>query len=253
MSIDLNVHPNGIWHVLLNKSERMNALDIPAQKEFCKIWEKDSLDVGCKVIVLSGSGEKAFCVGSDIKEMQETGQMVDSETLKNAIPGVGIQMEKPVISALHGYTVGMGLTMAIHSDFRFALSGSKFSFPEVKHGMLSGISAITLPGLIGEQNALDLMLSGRIIDGTEAIKLGLINKIIDGASSQDVLNYAMNYALELSKNSSEAMRLTKRLILANRNKKINDFFQLIDDARKDVTKSSEFVSVVQKVEGMGRM
>jgi enoyl-CoA hydratase len=83
--------------------------------------------------------------------------------------------------------------------------------------------------------------------------LGLINKIIDGASSQDVLNYAMNYALELSKNSSEAMRLTKRLILANRNKKINDFFQLIDDARKDVTKSSEFVSVVQKVEGMGRM
>jgi enoyl-CoA hydratase len=83
--------------------------------------------------------------------------------------------------------------------------------------------------------------------------LGLINKIIDGTSAQDVLNYAMNYALELSKNSSEAMRLTKRLVLANRNKKINDFFQLIDDARKDVTKSSEFESVVQKVEGMGRM
>ncbi|MFN0005841.1 MAG: hypothetical protein ACKVPZ_12710 [Burkholderiaceae bacterium] len=97
------------------------------------------------------------------------------------------------------------------------------------------------------------MLSGRIIDDTEAIKLGLINKIIDGTSPQIVLNYAMNYALELSKNSSEAMRLTKRLVLANRNKKINDFFQLIDDARKDVTKSSEFESVVQKVEGMGRM
>ena len=79
-----------------------------------------------------------------------------------AIPGVGIELNKPVIAALHGFTIGFGLTLAIHCDFRIAAPGSRFGFPEVQHGMISGISAITLPGLVGEPVALDLMLSGRM-------------------------------------------------------------------------------------------
>ena len=103
--------------------------------------------------------------------------MVTTDTLMRAIPGVGIELNKPVIAALHGFTIGMGLTLAIHCDFRVAAVGSRLGFPEVQHGMISGISAITLPGIVGEPVALDLMLSGRLIDASEALACGLVHRV----------------------------------------------------------------------------
>ena len=74
----------------------------------------------CASRVLTGAGEKAFCAGSDIKEINRTGRMVSTDTLLQAIPGVGIPLDKPVIGALHGYCVGMGMTLALHCDLRIA-------------------------------------------------------------------------------------------------------------------------------------
>ncbi len=73
-----------------------------------------------RVAILTGAGEKAFCAGSDIKEINRTGRMVTTETLMRALPGVGIPLDKPVIAALHGYCVGMGMTLALHCDLRLA-------------------------------------------------------------------------------------------------------------------------------------
>ncbi len=253
MSIDLRILDGGIFHILINRPERMNALDVPAKKALGAAWREVASNDACKAVVISGAGEKAFCAGSDIKEMQETGQMVDTETLMDAIPGIGVVMEKPVVAALHGFTVGMGLTMAIHCDFRIAANGTKFSFPEAKHGMLSGVSAITLPGIVGEAAALDIMLSGRIFDASEAFRMGLVHQLVDGESSEIAFNAALKLALQLASNSLLAMKLTKRLVLADRRRKVAEFASLIDNARLSVTDSTEFGDVINRSSGAGRM
>ncbi len=253
MSIDFSISADGIGHVLINRPERMNALDVPAKQALGRIWQEASDDPRCKVIVVSGAGEKAFCAGSDIKEMQSTGKMVDTDTLMNAIPGIGVALEKPVVAALHGFTVGMGMTVAIHCDFRIASRAARFAFPEARHGMLSGVSAVTLPGLVGESVALDIMLSGRIVDGAEALRLGLVNELVEGAGSSDVLAAAKAFAAKLLANSGLAMGLTKRLILRDRRRKVLEFAKDIDDARLQVTSSTEFSDVVERKEGAGRM
>ena len=253
MSIDLRILDGGIFHILINRPQRMNALDVPAKKALGAAWREVATNNACKAVVISGAGEKAFCAGSDIKEMQETGQMVDTETLMDAIPGIGVVMEKPVVAALHGFTVGMGLTMAIHCDFRVAANGTKFSFPEAKHGMLSGVSAITLPGIVGEAAALDIMLSGRIFDASEAFRMGLVHQLVDGESSEIAFNAALKLALQLASNSLLAMKLTKRLVLADRRRKVTEFASLIDNARLSVTDSTEFDDVINRSSGAGRM
>lgn len=253
MSIDFNLGRDGIGHVLINRPERMNALDVPAKEALGRIWREAAADPACKVLVISGAGEKAFCAGSDIKEMQATGQMATTDTLMNAIPGIGVELYKPVVAALHGFTVGMGMTLAIHSDFRIATRNARFSFPEAKHGMLSGVSAVTLPGIVGERAALDIMLSGRIFDATEASRLGLLSSVVDGDSAADVLAAAMALATTLAANSTLAMALTKRLVLLERRRKVLDHAAEIDAARREVTRSVEFTDVVERKQGAGRM
>ncbi len=253
MGIEFRMLELGIGHVLLNRPERMNALDIPAKQALGQIWREAAADSECKVLVISGAGEKAFCVGSDIKEMQATGGMVDTATLMNAIPGIGHVLEKPVIAALHGYTVGMGLTMAIHCDFRVAARTARFAFPEVKHGMLSGVSAVTLPGIVGEAAALDIMLSGRLFDAQEAARLGLVHRVVDGDTAEAALAGALELARGLVANSALAMMLTKRLVLAERRRKVLEHAALIDEARIAVTGSTEFADVVNRSAGAGKM
>ncbi len=129
---------DGIMVLTLNRPEKLNALDTASKEQLAKLWQMAAHNPDIRVIVLRGAGEKAFCAGSDIKEIQRTGQMVSTETLMRAIPGVGIELNKPTIAALHGFTIGMGLTLAIHCDFRIASPTTRLGFPEVQHGMISG-------------------------------------------------------------------------------------------------------------------
>ena len=112
------------------------------------IWQEIADDDDLRVAVLTGAGDKAFCAGSDIKEINRTGRMVSTDTLLRALPGVGIPLFKPVIAALHGYCVGMGMTLALHCDLRLAARNTMLGYPEVKHGMISAVSAMRLPQVI---------------------------------------------------------------------------------------------------------
>ncbi|HZP76414.1 MAG TPA: enoyl-CoA hydratase/isomerase family protein [Pseudolabrys sp.] len=241
------VDGDGVMVVTLDRPERLNALDVPSKQRLGELWQSAADDARVRVIILRGAGERAFCAGSDIKEIQRTGVMVTTEILMRAIPGVGVALDKPVIAALHGFTVGFGLTLAIHCDYRIAAQGTRFSFPEVQHGMISGVSAITLPGIIGESAALDLMLSGRMIDTQEALAMRLINRV-----AVDPYAEARTLAQTLAKNSPDAVALTKELILADRRKRIAEFAGLIDRARAGVTKSPEYKDVVSQRPGAGR-
>jgi len=247
MSILHEMTFDGILVVTLNRPDSLNALDVSSKEQLGGVWKDAAADPQVRVIVLRGAGEKAFCAGSDIKEIQRTGTMVTTDTLMRAIPGVGIDLNKPVIAALHGFTIGFGLTLAIHCDFRIAATGSRLGFPEVQHGMISGISAITLPGIVGEPFALDLMLSGRMIDASEALAFGLVHRVAPNSHEE-----ALTLARTLASNSPKAVALTKQLVLANRRKQILQFAADVDRARIEVTESAEYRDVVQQRPGAGR-
>jgi enoyl-CoA hydratase len=248
MNVLREISSDGIMVVTLNRPDRLNALDVPSKEQLAEIWRYAAGDPHVRVIVLRGAGEKAFCAGSDIKEIQRTGTMVSTDTLMQAIPGVGVELDKPVVAALHGFAIGFGLTLAIHCDFRIAATGSRLGFPEVQHGMISGISAITLPGIVGEPVALDLMLSGRIIDASEALSCGLVHRVVP-----DVHEEALSLARGLASNSPKAVGLTKQLVLAERRRKILEFAAQVDRARSAVTESAEYRNVVEQRQGAGRV
>ena len=248
MTIQSEIRPDGIMVITLDRPDRMNALDVPAKERLGALWQTAAAEPSVRAIVIHGAGERAFCAGSDIKEIQRTGQMVTTDTLMRAIPGVGIELWKPTIAALHGFTVGFGLTLAIHCDFRIAQAGSRLGFPEVQHGMISGVSAITLPGIVGEPAALELMLSGRLVDDAEALALGLVHAVVP-----DALGEAMARAKALAANSPKAVALTKQLILADRRHRILRHAAEVDAARIAVTRSDEYADVVARKPGAGRV
>lgn len=248
MTVITEQRDDGILVVTLNRPQLMNALDVSSKERLGQIWAEAAADRQVRVVVLRGAGEKGFCAGSDIKEIRRTGRMVSTETLMRAIPGVGVPLSKPVIAALHGFTIGMGLTLAIHCDFRVAAPGTRLGFPEVQHGMLSGVSAITLPGIVGEPAALDLMLTGRLIDAQEALALKLVGRI-----SPDPYEEALVLARQIAANSPRAVALTKDLILADRRRRIAQIAPQIDSARLAVTDSEEYGDVVKGKDGSGRV
>ena len=161
MSVLLEKRASGVAVVTIDRPQVMNALDVPAKERLGEIWQEIANDPQVRVAILTGSGEKAFCAGSDIKEIARTGSMASTKTLMRALPGVGIPLDKPVIAALHGFCVGMGMTLALHCDLRLAAKNTVLGYPEVKHGMISGVSAMRLPQVIPQAKALEMMLLGR--------------------------------------------------------------------------------------------
>jgi enoyl-CoA hydratase/carnithine racemase len=211
MSVLLEKRANGVAIVTLNRPQVLNALDVPAKERLGAIWREISEDPQVHVAVLTGAGDKAFCAGSDIKEINRTGRMVSTDTLLRAIPGVGIPLMKPVIAALHGYCIGMGMTLALHCDLRIAAKNTVLGYPEVKHGMISAVSAIRLPQVIPSAHAMEMLLVARNMSAEEAMRVGLLNAIVD-----DALAEAEAWAATIAGYPPVAVQATKRLAMFSR-------------------------------------
>jgi enoyl-CoA hydratase len=206
LSVLLEKRANGVAVVTLDRPKALNALDVPAKERLGEIWQEIAADPQVRVALLRGAGEKAFCAGSDIKEINRTGRMVTTDVLMRAIPGVGVPLVKPVIAALHGYCIGMGMTLALHCDLRLAARNAVLGYPEVKHGMISGVSALNLPKVIPNALAMEMMLMARNISAEEALRWGLVNAVVD-----DVVAEGEKWAATIAGYSPAAVQATKRL------------------------------------------
>jgi enoyl-CoA hydratase len=211
MSVLLEKRANGVAIVTLNRPQVLNALDVPAKERLAAIWREIADDATVRVAVLAGAGSKAFCAGSDIKEISRTGRMVSTDTLLDAIPGVGIPLFKPVIAALHGYCIGMGMTLALHCDLRLAAKDTVLGYPEVRHGMISAVSALRLPQVVPSAQALEMLLVARNISADEALRWSLLNAVVD-----DVAAEAERWAATIAGYSPAAVQATKRLAMFSR-------------------------------------
>ncbi|TDH51283.1 enoyl-CoA hydratase [Mycobacterium eburneum] len=202
-----DVTDSGVAVVTLNRPERLNAWGPDISAGFYAAIDRADADSGVRVIVLTGRG-RGFCAGADlggagsIDEKLGDGDTDVSELVGERHPHFLTELRKPVIAAINGACVGIGLTHALMCDVRFAAAGAKFATAFTRRGLIAeyGISWI-LPRLAGWGAAMDLLLSGRTFYAEEARELGLVNDVV---ASDQLLARALQYAEDIAANCSPA-------------------------------------------------
>lgn len=203
--------------ITFNKPDRLNVFSYAMFGEVRQAIETFNEDPGVGAAVLTGSG-RAFCAGADVRgwdreiEAQEHGdQRRPQRQDENWVHF--IQRSKPVICAINGLSIGVGLTMTLPCDVRIASDQARLSMRFVRMGVLPELASTRILGhIVGLTQALELMLSGRIIDAPEAGRIGLVNRVVP---HDQLLDRAVETAAETAFNPAESLLAIKRLAWQN--------------------------------------
>jgi enoyl-CoA hydratase/carnithine racemase len=215
--------------ITLNRPDKLNAWTAIMEREVRAAMDEAERDENVRVIILTGAG-RGFCAGADMSLLSSVAaEGLDwvrrAQAVEPASSGVGEgaradfqkkysyfpAMSKPVIAAVNGPCVGLGLVIALYCDLRFASDAARFSTTFARRGLIAEYGmAWMLPHLVGHPNAVDLMFSARMIDAAEAFRMGLVNQVIP----QDAFRGKVReYAADLASNvSPRSLRVMKRQI-----------------------------------------
>ena len=176
---------NGIARVIINRPKVLNALNTPTWADLRTVFENARDDDRVRGIILTGAGDKAFIAGADISELAQAGafQAEESSRFGQAVLELIENLGKPVVAAINGFALGAGCETAMACTIRIAVENARFGQPEVKLGLLPGGGGTQrLPRLVGKGRALQLILSGEMIDAQEAYRIGLVNEVVSAAN-----------------------------------------------------------------------
>src|SRR5438270_4567302 len=172
---------NSIAHVTVNRPKVLNALNMATMEELRTAFHEIKSDVAVRVVILTGSGEKAFVAGADISELAKHDAVSGKEythkgqSVLNLIENLG----KPVIACINGVALGGGCEIAMACTMRLASNTAKLGQPEVKLGIIPGDGGTQrLPRLVGKGIAMQLVLTGEPITADEALRIGLVNEVV---------------------------------------------------------------------------
>ena len=173
---------DGTGYITLNRPEALNAYNIQMRDDLYEVLSAVQDDPDIRVLIIRGTGDKAFCAGADLSEFLTAPSPIIARKVRweRDLWGLFLTLEQPVIAALHGYVLGSGLEMALCCDIRIASSDALFGLPETKLGIIPAAGATqTMPRIIGRTRTLDMLLTGRWLNSDEAYEAGLINEIVD--------------------------------------------------------------------------
>lgn len=215
---------NRIAIVTINRPSKLNALNKITINELHEALKRLVDDNEIRVIILTGSGEKAFVAGADISEFAnfDSSQGAElaakgQELLFNFIQN----LPKPVIAAVNGFALGGGLELAMSAHFRVASDNAKMGLPEVTLGVIPGYGGTQrLPQLIGRGRAMEMILTAQMIDAQKALAYGLVNEVV---SQQELLSYAKSIAEKICKNSPNAIKEAIQAVNANFEDGVNGY------------------------------
>jgi enoyl-CoA hydratase len=201
------------WLIWDNPS-KLNALSPGMSEDALSVIEAYAADPAIKVVIMRGGGRKAFISGGDIKSFDTT--RADAETARLAreapekLRQALLNLEKPLIAMIYGYCLGGGLGMALNADLRFAASDAQFSVPAALRGIAYAPEGLkSLVDLVGPSIAKDIMFSGRRLQAEEALRIGLINRVVDAEELEAV---TIAYAETLAVNAPLSIRASKYFI-----------------------------------------
>jgi enoyl-CoA hydratase len=197
---------DGVAIVRLNRPEKLNSLTREMISALSNLFRDFATDTDLRAVILTGSGEKAFCVGTDISELAEVdeGQALNISKRGQALCDLIEECRVPVIAALNGLAVGGGCELALACHIRLATANARFSLPETKLGIMPGYGGTQrLTREIGSSRALEVMLSGRELSAADAERLGLINRVVAATS---LMADARSLASDIAKLAPLAIR-----------------------------------------------
>jgi len=190
----------------LNRPEKRNAFDNAMYGALTAALQDGIADRGTRVLVITGAGD-SFCAGQDFSEMRADG---DAEHGFPACLQTLIECDKPIVTAVNGVGIGLGLTMLLHTDVNYIAAGARLRAPFVTLGVVPEAGAsLLLPLLVGQQRAAELLFTARWIDAAESVALGLTFAVV---APEQLLETALAKAAEIAANPPDAVQHTKRLL-----------------------------------------
>lgn len=201
-----------IGYLTINRPNEMNALSNALVDEFDRALEMIEKDDELRVLILTGAGEKAFMAGADIKELQQRDFVLGRKHTKSRqqVYNRIVEMKIPVIAAINGFALGAGLELAMACTLRVACEEAKLGTPEINLAIIPGDGGTQrLPRLIGFGRAMEMVLTGNFVDGTEAYRIGLVNKVVPREQLMDTAN---ELAKKLASKAPFALQLAKESV-----------------------------------------
>jgi enoyl-CoA hydratase len=198
--------------IVFNRPESMNALNRAVNRRLLELLDEAEANEKIKVVVLTGSGDRAFVAGGDIREMKDLDSLgARAYALQAKLAADRIyHLKKPVIAAINGLCLGGGLEYALACDFRTAAHGARFALPEINLGIMPGSGGTQrLTRLVGMGRAKELLYTGEIFDAQKALDLGVINHVYPPAT---LIEETLLLANKIAAKSSMAIELIKSAV-----------------------------------------
>ena len=198
----------GVMEVRLNRPEKRNALTAAMYQALAGALQAAQADPGVRAVLLVGEGA-GFCAGNDLNDFLAAGQLTPEHPVLVFLRTLA-SFDKPLIAAVHGQAVGIGVTMLLHCDLIVAARSAQFSLPFVQLGLVPEAgSSLLLPRLVGQQRAAELLFLGKPFDAETALRLGLINRVVGEA---ELAGEARALAAAVAAQPTESLRATRRLL-----------------------------------------
>lgn len=200
--------------VTLDRPDKLNAFTGPMGAALSRAYAEADADDGVRAVVVTGAG-RAFCAGADMEPKGDTfAAPRNEEFTASPIDPPAWEIRKPVIAAINGHAIGIGLTIAMQCDLRVVAEDAKLAFAHVRRGVLPDMqSHWTVPRAIGFARTADLFLTGRTFTGEEAVHLGLVNEALP---ADQVLDRGLEIARDLAVNTAPlSVALSKRILWSN--------------------------------------
>lgn len=215
---------NGITTITINRPSKLNALNKATIQELHEALKDASKSKATKVIVLTGSGEKAFVAGADISEFAdfdvENGGKLAAKGQKLLFDFIE-NLSTPVIAAVNGFALGGGLELAMACHFRIASTNAKMGLPEVSLGVIPGYGGTQrLPQLVGKGRAMEMVMTAGMIDANQALSYGLVNHV---TTEEELIPLAEKIAAKIMRNSSVAIKGAIKAVNANFKDGVNGY------------------------------
>lgn len=238
MYIKLSIEEDKIGVITVDRPESLNALNAQTLTELSEVLSAAENNEAVRVIIITGSGEKAFVAGADIKEFADYGSAEATAMSRNghiAVFDKIARLSKPVIAAISGYALGGGLELALACHIRYAAEHARLGLPEVTLGLIPGYGGTQrLPALVGKGHANEIILSAKMISALKAKEIGLVNDVFSAAALMDETKAL---ARLIAQNSRTAIAQAISVINASDTesgyeKEIKAFGQLFESADK---------------------
>ncbi len=225
--------------ITLNRPERLNAWNGDLATGYFDSLDRAAADPAIGAIVVTGAG-RGFCAGADMDVLQgiQGGAGSDGEPERRDAR-YAMSIPKPVIAAVNGACAGLGFVHAVACDVRFAAAGAKFTTAFSRRGLIAEHgSSWTLPRLVGQAHALDLLMSGRVILAEEALEMGLVNRVVP---AQDLLDETLAYAADMASNAAPmSMAVIKQQVYNHPIMPLDDAMDASNQLMRESLRRSDF-------------